>query len=160
MTAPLQVIAVSFTPDADFEGRILDEVDRLRGRGVLRVLDMLFVAKGTDGTLERLSIGGDDEDFGALLSGIVPTDGGELAERGSDDGDGSGFDPEQAWALADALLPGARHGLAARRAPLGRAAVRGHRRDGRHVARRRLPQLERRDGSSGPRWRPWRRQRR
>ena len=57
MTAPLQVIAVSFSPDADAEGRILAEVDRLRGRGILRLLDMLFVAKGADGTLERMAIG-------------------------------------------------------------------------------------------------------
>ena len=45
MTAPLQVIALSFSRDAGSEDRILAEVDRLRGRGVLRLLDMLFVAK-------------------------------------------------------------------------------------------------------------------
>ena len=45
MTAPLQVIALSFSRDAGAEDRILAEVDRLRGRGVLRLLDMLFVAK-------------------------------------------------------------------------------------------------------------------
>src|SRR5450432_4203424 len=50
MTAPLQVIAFSFSLGADFEGRILEEVDRLQGRGVLRLLDMIFVAKGQDGT--------------------------------------------------------------------------------------------------------------
>jgi DNA-binding NarL/FixJ family response regulator len=72
------------------------------GRGILRVLDMLFVAKGSDGTLERLSMG-DDEDFGSLLSGLVPTEPSEPAEAGEDS---SGFDPEEAWALADALEPG------------------------------------------------------
>ena len=54
MTAPLQVIALSFSRDAGAEDRILAEVDRLRGRGVLRLLDMLFVAKSQDGTIERL----------------------------------------------------------------------------------------------------------
>ena len=44
MPGPLQVIAVSFGPSADFEGRVLAEVDRLQGRGVLRLLDVLFVA--------------------------------------------------------------------------------------------------------------------
>jgi len=62
MTAPLQVIALRFSRDAGSEERILAEVDRLRGRGVLRLLDMLFVAKSQDGTIERLTIG-DDEDF-------------------------------------------------------------------------------------------------
>ena len=61
MTAPLQVLALSFSRDAGAEDRILAEVDRLRGRGVLRLLDMLFVAKGQDGTIERLSIGNDDD---------------------------------------------------------------------------------------------------
>lgn len=104
MTAPLQVIAVSFTPDAGFEGRVLDEVDRLEGHGILRVLDMLFVAKRVDGTLEQLSIG-DDEDFGSLLSGIVPTEPGGLADAGQGD-DSSGFDRSEAGRLALALLPG------------------------------------------------------
>jgi DNA-binding NarL/FixJ family response regulator len=97
MTAPLQVIAVSFTPDAGFEARILEEVDQLQGRGILRVLDMLFVAKASDGTLERLTIG-DDEDFGELLSGIVPIE-------PVTSGDVSGFAPGDAWALAESLPP-------------------------------------------------------
>ena len=44
MTAPLQVIALSFDRDGGARDRILAEVDRLRGRGVLRLLDLLFVA--------------------------------------------------------------------------------------------------------------------
>ena len=38
---------------------------------MLRVLDMVFVAKGQDGTVEALAVG-DDEDFGSLLAGIAP----------------------------------------------------------------------------------------
>ena len=71
MPGPLQVIAVSFGPGGDFEGRVLAEVDRLQGRGVLRLLDVLFVAKSEDGVVEQLVVG-DDEDFGALLASIVP----------------------------------------------------------------------------------------
>jgi DNA-binding CsgD family transcriptional regulator len=104
MAGPLQVIAVSFGPGADFEGRVLAEVDRLQGRGVLRLLDMLFIAKNEDGTIQRLVVG-DDEDFGALLASIVPVEGSGLG--GSPVGEGSsGFDPADAWALAESLLPG------------------------------------------------------
>lgn len=105
MPGPLQVIAVTFGPGADFEGRVLAEVDRLHGRGVLRLLDVLFVEKSADGTVERLVVG-DDEDFGALLASIVPVDG---AGRGEVPvGDASlGFDPAAAWALAESLQPGA-----------------------------------------------------
>ena len=100
MPGPLQVIAVSFGPGADFEGRVLAEVDRLQGRGVLRLLDVLFVAKSEDGVVEQLVVG-DDEDFGALLASVVPLDGVGLVGDGS-----SGFDPADAWALAGSLAPG------------------------------------------------------
>src|ERR1700729_2814076 len=103
MTAPLQVIALSFSRD-DAEDRILAEVDRLRGRGVLRLLDMLFVAKSQDGTVERLTIGADD-DFGALLAAVVPVTGDGPAAPAQAAGPGA-FDPAGAQALADSLPPG------------------------------------------------------
>ena len=103
MAAPLQVIALSFSRDAGAEDRILAEVDRLRGRGVLRLLDMLFVAKSQDGTIERLAIG-DDEDFGSLLAAVVPVaDGGPAVPAPAS---GPAFDPAGAQALADSLQPG------------------------------------------------------
>jgi DNA-binding NarL/FixJ family response regulator len=104
MTAPLQVIALSFSRGAGSEDRILAEVDRLRGRGVLRLLDMLFVGKSQDGTIEQLTIG-DDEDFGALLAAVVPmANGGPAVPAPTDDP--AAFDRAGAWALADSLQPG------------------------------------------------------
>jgi DNA-binding NarL/FixJ family response regulator len=104
MTAPLQVIALSFSRGAGSEDRILAEVDRLRGRGVLRLLDMLFVGKSQDGTVERLTIG-DDEDFGSLLAAVVPVvNGGPAGPAPTDDP--VAFNRAGAWALADSLEPG------------------------------------------------------
>ena len=104
MAGPLQVIALRFGSGADFEGQVLAEVDRLQGRGMLRLLDLLVVEKSEDGTMRRLAAG-DDEDFGALLARIVPPDGADLA--GSPAGDAvPGFDPADARALAESLLPG------------------------------------------------------
>ena len=126
ITAPLQVIALSFTRDAGSEDRILAEVDRLRGRGVLRLLDMLFVAKSQDGTIERLTIG-EDEDFGSLLAVVVPVaNGGRPAVPVPADGSAA-FDRADARALADSRARD-RPGLPARRAPLGRPAFRRDRR--------------------------------
>jgi DNA-binding CsgD family transcriptional regulator len=102
MTAPLQVIALSFSRDAGSGDRILAEVDRLRGRGVLRLLDMLFVGKSQDGTIEQLTIG-DDEDFGALLAAVVPVANGVPAVPTSGL---AAFHPADALALADSLEPG------------------------------------------------------
>jgi DNA-binding NarL/FixJ family response regulator len=104
MTAPLQVIALSFSRDAGSEDRILAEVDRLRGRGVLRLLDMLFMTKSQDGTVERLSIG-DEEDFGSLLTAVVPGANDSPASPAPVDGSVA-FDPADARALADSLEPG------------------------------------------------------
>jgi DNA-binding NarL/FixJ family response regulator len=102
MTAPLQVIALSFSHGAGSEDRILAEVDRLRGRGVLRLLDMLFVARRQDGTIERLTIG-DDEDFGSLLGAVVPIANGGPVVPASADGSAA-FDRADARALADSLV--------------------------------------------------------
>jgi DNA-binding NarL/FixJ family response regulator len=104
MTAPLQVIALSFSRGEGSEDRILAEVDRLRGRGVLRLLDMLFVGKSQDGTVERMTIG-DDEDFGSLLAAVVPVANGGSAMPAPTD-DPAAFDRAGAWALADSLQPG------------------------------------------------------
>ncbi len=104
MPGPLQVIAASFRAAADFQGRVLAEVGRLQGRGVLRLVDLLFVAKNEAGEIERLVVGGDD-DLGVLLSRIIPLGGAGLVERAG--GEGSpGFDPSDALALAESLPAG------------------------------------------------------
>jgi DNA-binding NarL/FixJ family response regulator len=108
MPAPLQMIALTFRLDVDAESRLLAEVDRIEGRGVLRVLDMVFLAKGQDGTVEGLEVG-DSEDFGSLLAGISSL----TAENGSRPAGGSGAADEPAGsgvaavqALAGSLEPG------------------------------------------------------
>ena len=54
MTAPLQLLALTFRLGADAESRLLAEIDRIEGRGALRVLDVMFLAKGQDGTVEEI----------------------------------------------------------------------------------------------------------
>jgi DNA-binding CsgD family transcriptional regulator len=105
MPGPLQLIAVSFSPASDFQAQVLAEVDRLQGRGVLRLLDVIFVAKNEDGTIEPVVVGGDDDDLGALLSSILPFGGGGLVEP-SGVAASSGSAMADAWALAESLLPG------------------------------------------------------
>lgn len=104
MPGPLQVLAIGFGSGVGLQGRLLAEVDRLQGRGVLRLLDLLLVSKGEDGTVQRLVVG-DGEDFGTLLGSIVPLGGAGLVEPASGDGS-AGFDAADAWALAEALVPG------------------------------------------------------
>jgi DNA-binding NarL/FixJ family response regulator len=108
MTAPLQLIGLTFHLDADAESRLLAEVDRIEGRGVLRVLDMVVVARGQDGTVEELEVG-DDEDFGSLLASVSPfgaPNGGRPAAGDGAASEPAGSDVAAVRALADSLEPG------------------------------------------------------
>jgi hypothetical protein len=40
---PVQLLAIGFGPEANFEGRIMAELARLEGVGTIRILDLLFV---------------------------------------------------------------------------------------------------------------------
>jgi DNA-binding NarL/FixJ family response regulator len=106
--APLQMIALTFRLDVDAESRLLAEVDRIEGRGVLRVLDMVFLAKGQDGTVEGMEVG-EGEDFGSLLAGISPFgtgNGSRLTADGGVTGGPAGSGVATVQALADSLEPG------------------------------------------------------
>jgi DNA-binding NarL/FixJ family response regulator len=108
MTAPLQLIALTFRLGADAESRLLAEVDRIEGRGALRVLDVLLLAKGLDGTVQGLEVG-DNEDFGSLLASIAPS--GSQHEGRSAAGNGVASEPAGSGmagvqALANSVDPG------------------------------------------------------
>lgn len=59
------MIAVGFKPRVDFVSTIIEEIDKLQGRGVLRLLDVLVLTMDDGGSLTRVEIA--DEDFGDLL---------------------------------------------------------------------------------------------
>jgi DNA-binding NarL/FixJ family response regulator len=99
----MQLLAVAFAAGSDSQTRILEEVDRLEGRGVLRLLDLLFVMKNDDGTITRVVVG--DDDFGEVLTGLVPMEAADLFGL-LDDTVGSGVDGDGPGALAASLAPG------------------------------------------------------
>ena len=108
MPAPLQMIALTFRLDVDAESRLLAEVDRIEGRGVLRVLDMIVLAKGQDGIVAELEVG-NGEDFGSLLGGVSPFgtgNGSRLTADGGAAGEPAGSGVATVQALADSLEPG------------------------------------------------------
>lgn len=47
-TAPQQLITYTFPPGADFGGLLVGALQRLESGGALRILDVLFVARGED----------------------------------------------------------------------------------------------------------------
>lgn len=50
VTGPIQVFVIGFE-DPDFSGKILKELKKVRKRGVIRLIDLLFVQKAADGTV-------------------------------------------------------------------------------------------------------------
>jgi uncharacterized membrane protein len=45
---PVQLISVGFEPEANFEGRIVDELAALEKERTIRILDLLFIARDTE----------------------------------------------------------------------------------------------------------------
>jgi len=105
MTAPLQLIGLTFRLDRDAESRLLAKIGRIEGRGVLRVLDVVFVAKGQDGTVEGLEVG-DDEDFGSLLASVSPFGPGNGSRPAVGDGESADDGVAAVRDVADSLEPG------------------------------------------------------
>src|SRR5262249_54002085 len=68
----VQLLAIGFGPDANFEGRILAELAELEKQGTVRILDLLFVAKEEGGDLIALDHQG--EDLGAIIGAILGFD--------------------------------------------------------------------------------------
>jgi hypothetical protein len=103
---PVQVLVVGFDHPA-FSGEVLAELTRLRQAGIVRLVDLLLVARAEDGTLETLNA---PELVDAGLGGLAVA---LLArpDRGTDS-DPSGrvtdSDPSDmsAWSLADAVPAG------------------------------------------------------
>jgi Family of unknown function (DUF6325) len=122
VNAPVSFIAAKFGPDANFEGRVVAELQRFEDSGMMRVLDVLFVRRvpetgeldtrqGIPGRPTLVSQADVDEVAGALepghaagllliehvwqreLAQAIGATGGEILQEGL-------LDPEQAAALS------------------------------------------------------------
>ncbi len=120
---PVQVLVIDFE-DGRFPGEILAELRRLREHDVVRLVDLLFVAKDESGELaaiEHSDLPKDEvEAFGALAGALLglgadgetgAEPGGALGGGGVDER-GSVVDPDNVWYLADAIPPGSSAGIA------------------------------------------------
>jgi uncharacterized membrane protein len=100
-----------------FKGEILPELERLKGEGVIRIIDMLVVRKDEMGAIATLTASDLDweeaADYGTYIGTLIGFGAGgeEGAERGSMAGaaefaDGHLFDADDAFRLAQAVPPG------------------------------------------------------
>jgi uncharacterized membrane protein len=102
---PVQLLAVGFDPDARFEGKIVDELERLERHETIRILDLLFVGKDAE-TGDLLALDYQGEDLGAIVGALLGFD-------FEDDGAGLNLSTESTGGHAFGLSQSEIHDIAA-----------------------------------------------
>jgi uncharacterized membrane protein len=120
---PVQLLVIGFE-DGEFSGEILAALRRLREHDIVRLVDLIFVARGEDGEFEAVEHSDlpaeEAEAFGALAGGLLGLgaageegmEAGAVAGAEAVDERGSVLDPDNVWYLADAIPPGTSAGIA------------------------------------------------
>jgi len=70
---PVQLVAIGFPPDAEFEGKIMDELANLERHETIRILDLLFVGKDAE-TGDLLALDYQGEELGAIVGALLGFD--------------------------------------------------------------------------------------
>jgi uncharacterized membrane protein len=111
---PVQVLVVGYGKDAEFKGAALDELRRLAEHDIVRLVDLLVVAKDDDGNVAKVEFRDrpELEEFGALAGALIGL--GAAGEEGMEAGAVAGaeaaaeglYSPEDVWVLADEIPAG------------------------------------------------------
>jgi uncharacterized membrane protein len=67
---PVQLVTIGFPLEAEFEGRIMDELERLESHETIRILDLLFVGKDAE-TGDLLALDHQGEELGAIVGALL-----------------------------------------------------------------------------------------
>ena len=119
---PVQMLVVGFETDA-LTGKVLEELARLRDADLVRLIDLLVVAKDDEGDLAVVQATDLTQDeamqFGALVGALVGLGTGdeETMEAAAVAGaaemaDSHVMDDADVWYVADAIPPGTTAGIA------------------------------------------------
>ncbi|HEX7289833.1 MAG TPA: hypothetical protein VF250_01790 [Conexibacter sp.] len=108
---PVQLVAIRFGPDAQFEGRVLEELERLEQTQTIRLLDLLFVGRDAEQG-ELVALGYQGESLGGIVGALLGFDFDGVEEAPELDGEPLradepfGLGREQVLALAAQLDQG------------------------------------------------------
>jgi uncharacterized membrane protein len=113
---PAQLLVIAFA-DGKFDGRVLEELRRLREHDAVRLLDLLFVVKDEDGEVFELEVSdlseAESAEYGALVRALFGSSGEDGATAGRPRPtaatvaqNGSLLDLSDAWFLADVIPAG------------------------------------------------------
>ena len=109
---PVQMLVIGFGPDAQFEGKIMEELTRLERHETVRILDLLFVHKDFEsGDLLALDYQG--EQLGAIVGALLgfEFEGDWSAEPPATDGRAFGLSQKEIQDIAASLDPGTSAGF-------------------------------------------------
>ncbi len=84
---PIDVVVIGFPADAPMTGEAAPILVDLVDRGVIRVLDILFITKGDDGSVAGFTIDGIDQD---RIGDFTVFEGASSGLLGDDDVEGAG----------------------------------------------------------------------
>lgn len=114
---PVQIMVVGFEKP-DFQGEVLAELRRLREADMIRLVDLVVVAKDDNDDVVAVELSDlsseESAEFGALAGALIGL--GAAGEEGAEAGaiagaeaagDGGILGEEAAWSIADAIPPGA-----------------------------------------------------
>jgi uncharacterized membrane protein len=112
---PVQLVAIGFPPDANFEGRIIDELERLERHETIRILDLLFVGKHAE-TGDLLALDYQGEELGAIVGALLGFEFEDNGERQADSAQGLqghafGLSQGEIQEIAASLAPGSSAGF-------------------------------------------------
>ena len=101
---PIQLLVVGFGPDAEFRGAVLDELDDLTSRGLIRVVDLQFVMKTAEDELIMLESSDltDEEaiEFGTVIGELMGLERSEDAGTDSATTDSPASEAERAYGMS------------------------------------------------------------
>ena len=112
---PVQLVAIGFPPDANFEGRIMDELERLERHDTIRILDLLFVGKHAE-TGDLLALDYQGEELGAIVGALLGFEFEDNGERQAESAQGLqghafGLSQGEIQEIAASLAPGSSAGF-------------------------------------------------
>lgn len=67
---PVQLLAIGFGPDAEYQGQLLDELERLEEQRLVRVLDLLFLGQDVE-TDELVALDYQGDELGGLVGALL-----------------------------------------------------------------------------------------
>lgn len=122
MYGPMQLVVIGF-PDPNFQGQIRRELDSAMEKGIIRLIDLLFLWKDKEGNLTSIEATQLDEAermrFGAVVGGLIGygAAGEEGARIGMEEGalaaaeENYGITEEDIDEIADAIPNGSAAGI-------------------------------------------------